>query len=95
MSAIEAANPIDAKDRKLLRRQERYASTRPDCPNGHPWSKHAKLNYRGYRFCIACTKIKAEARRNDPRTYTGSCPKGHAYTRENTLIVLSQNAKVA
>jgi hypothetical protein len=76
------------------KRQERYASMGPNCPNGHPWNKTAKFNYRGYRFCIACTEVKAEARRNDPATYNGKCPKGHAYTRDNTLIVSSQNTKV-
>jgi len=38
--------------------------------------------------------MKAEARRNDPATYTGKCLKGHAYTRENTVIVSTQNSKV-
>lgn len=107
MSAVESANPIAtsmscaekpsrkwSKHRKLQWRQERYALMGPDCPNGHPWSESAKLNYRGYRFCIACNKVKAEARRNDPATYTGRCPKGHTYTRENTLIFSSQNTKV-
>ena len=78
----------------MQRRQERYASMGPNCPSGHPWSENARFNYRGYRFCIGCTELKAEARRNDPTTYTGKCPKGHAYTQENTLIVTSQNSKV-
>jgi len=80
--------------RKLQRSQERYALMGPNCPNGHPWATNAKFNYRGYRFCIACTEMKAEARRNDPATYIGKCPQGHAFTRENTLIVSSQNTKI-
>jgi len=80
--------------RTLQRRHERYAAMGPNCPNGHPWSENAKFNYRGYRFCIACTEMKAKARRNDPTTYTGKCPKGHTFTRENTVIVSSQNTKV-
>jgi hypothetical protein len=80
--------------RRLQRRQELYALMGLNCPNGHAWEANAKFNYRGYRFCTACTEMKAEARRNDPATYTGKCPKGHAYTRENTLIVSSQNTKV-
>jgi hypothetical protein len=107
MTAVAPTNPIDAiiasaqkpsrnwsKHRKLQRRQERYASMGPNCPNGHPWETTAKFDYRGYRYCIACTEMKAEARRNDPSTYNGKCPKGHAYTRDNTLIVSSQNTKV-
>jgi hypothetical protein len=66
----------------------------PNCPNGHPWAANTRFNHRGYRFCIACNEMKAEARRNDPTTFTGQCPKGHAYTLENTLIVPSQNIKV-
>jgi hypothetical protein len=31
-------------------------------------------------------RAKAEARRNDPATYTGTCPHGHAFTRENTIL---------
>jgi hypothetical protein len=52
------------------------------------------FTYRGVRYCITCTKLKAEARRYDARTYTGNCPKGHPYTRDNTLIVSTQNSKV-
>lgn len=52
------------------------------------------MSYLGYRSCIACTRAKAEARALDPATYTGKCPKGHEYTRENTLIVLTHNQKM-
>jgi hypothetical protein len=90
---VEFADSVDAKDRKLLRRQERYAAGGPNCPNGHLWSEYAKYNYRGYRFCDVCTREKAEKRRNDSMTYTGSCPHGHAYTRENTMITCT-NSKV-
>lgn len=106
MTAVELADPVDtiiaraqkpsrqgSKHRKLQRRQERYASMGPNCPNGHPWSENAKFNYRGYRSCDACARAKAEKRRNDPMTYTGACPHGHAYTRENTMIT-HQNGKV-
>jgi hypothetical protein len=106
MTAVGLANPVDAitvraeepsckwsQHQKLQRRQERYASMGPNCPDGHPWSENAKFNYRGYRFCDACAREKAEKRRNDPMTYTGACPQGHAYTRENTTITC-WNAKV-
>jgi hypothetical protein len=99
MTAVELADPVDtiiaraqkpsrqgSKHRKLQWRLERYASTGPNCPNGHPWSENAKFTYHGYRFCDACAREKAEKRRNDPMTYTGACPQGHAYTRENTKI---------
>jgi hypothetical protein len=81
MTAVELADPVDAiiaRAQKLSqRRQERYALMGPNCPNGHPWSENAKFNYRGYRFCDACAREKAEKRRNDPMTYTGACPQGH------------------
>jgi hypothetical protein len=106
MTAFELAGPVDtitarceipsrhwSTHRKLQRRQERYASKGPNCPNGHPWSQHAKFNHRDYRSCAACTREKAEKRRNDPMTYTGACPHGHAYTRENTTITCV-NSKV-
>jgi hypothetical protein len=47
----------------------------------------------GYRFCGTCMRAEADRRRNDPMTYTGSCPHGHAYTRENTRIT-GRNAKI-
>ena len=72
--------------RAVQRRLERYAAMGPNCPNGHPWARHAKFSYSGYRFCGACTREKADERRNAPETYTGSCPHGHAYTRETTMI---------
>lgn len=78
---------------KLQRRVERYASTGPNCPNGHPWATNAKFNYRGYRFCNACMEAKAQVRKDDPSTYTGACPKGHEFTRENTVIT-NWNSKV-
>jgi hypothetical protein len=81
-------------DEKIQRRMEKYALTGPICPNGHPWAENARFNYRKSRYCIACNQEKAEARKNDSTTFTGKCPKGHAYTRENTLIVASQNTKV-
>jgi hypothetical protein len=84
MTAVELANPVN--DRKLQRGKERYASMGPNCPAGHPWATNAKFDYRGYRLCDACAREKAEKRRNDPMTYTGACPQGHAYTRENTSI---------
>jgi hypothetical protein len=71
--------------RAMQRRLERYAAMGPNCPNGHPWAQHAKFSNSGYRLCDACTREKADERRNDPATYTGSCPHGHAYTRENTM----------
>jgi hypothetical protein len=58
--------------RAVQRRLERYAETGPNCPKGHPWMLHAKFTFRGYRFCDACTREKAEQRRNDPTTYTGA-----------------------
>lgn len=81
-----------SQERKLQRRQERYAAKGPNCPNGHSWIENAKFNCRGYRFCNACTAAKAEERRNDPATYTGCCPHGHPFTRANTLIT-NQNAR--
>jgi hypothetical protein len=47
----------------------------PNCPNGHPSSKHARFTYRGSRFCIVCTKLKAEARRHDAVLIAVSAPK--------------------
>jgi hypothetical protein len=75
-----------ASARALQLRLEQYAAAGPNCPNGHPWASNAKFTYHGYRFCDACVRAKAEARRNDPTTYTGACPRGHAYTHENTMI---------
>ena len=80
-----------SKHQMLQRRQERYAAMGPSCPNGHPWSTNARFTCKGYRSCDACQRDKAEKRRNDPMTYTGSCPHGHAYTRENTLITSGNN----
>jgi hypothetical protein len=74
-----------SKHRKLQWRLERYASMGPNCPNGHPWATNAKFNYRGYRFCDACTREKAEKRRNDPMTYTGACPRGQPRTRVSAI----------
>jgi hypothetical protein len=81
-----------SKNRKLQRRQEKYAAMGPNCRNGHPWSENARFTYKGYRFCAACAREAAEKRRSDPTTYVGACPHGHAYTRENTMIT-SNNAK--
>lgn len=75
-----------ATARALQLRIQKYAAAGPNCPTGHPWMTNAKFNYRGYRFCGACAEAKAEQRRNDPVTFTGQCPRGHAYTRENTII---------
>lgn len=72
---------------------QKYAASGPDCPNGHPWSTNARFNYRGNRSCDTCLRAKAAARRNDPATYTGACPLGHEYTRENTVIT-NQNSKL-
>lgn len=80
-------------EQKLQRRREMYAAMGPSCPNGHSWSEQAKFNYRGFRFCMACTEAKANARRTDPATYIGACPQGHAYTRQNTIIT-NWNAKI-
>lgn len=74
------------ENQKLQRRINRYASMGPNCINGHPWIKHAKFTHVGYRFCDACAREKAEKRRNDPMTFTGSCPHGHAWTRDNAII---------
>jgi hypothetical protein len=76
MTAVGLADPVDAitvraeepsckwsQHQKLQRRQERYASMGPNCPDGHPWSENAKFNYRRYRFCDACAREKAEKRR--------------------------------
>jgi hypothetical protein len=93
MVNIGSAGRKWSKHQKLQRRQEWYASIGPNCPNGHPWSKNARFNYRGFRSCDACARAKAEKRRNDAMTYTGACPHGHAYTHENTTIT-HQNAKV-
>jgi hypothetical protein len=85
MRAVEPAEPVEhnpsgkwSQHRKLQRRQERYAAMGPNCPNGHPWATNAKFSYLGYRFCITCTEMKAEARKNDPATYTGMNRPGFA-----------------
>jgi hypothetical protein len=97
MTYTQSANPENIRfarrpspkwtaEKKMQWRQEYYAAMGPNCPNGHPWATNAKFTYLSYRFCDACTREKAEKRRNDPMTYTGACVHGHAYTRENTMI---------
>lgn len=95
MTVIELAKSRKwSEHRKMQRRQARDAAMGPNCPNDHPWATNAKFDYLHRRFCDACTREKAEKRRNDPMTYTGYCPQGHPYTRENTVIVVTQNSKV-
>jgi hypothetical protein len=66
----------------------------PNCPNGHPWNENARLSYRVHRYCLICTIDTAAQSRTYSATYTGKCPKGHPYTRANTMIVSTQNSKV-
>lgn len=84
MGSKPRRKPASAKALQL--RLEQYAAAGPNCPSGHPWASNAKFTHHGYRFCDACVRAKAEARRKDPATYTGACPQGHAFTRENTMI---------
>lgn len=93
MTTVDAKHKLSRKPsshRAMQHRLERYVAMGPNCPNGHPWAKSAKFTYHGYRFCDACTREKADKRRNDPMTYTGACPHGHAYTRENTMITVQR-----
>jgi hypothetical protein len=57
MTAIQPviAKPTHEERRaaRLKRRLERYAAMGPNCPNGHPWEKHAKYNKGYYRYCTA------------------------------------------
>jgi hypothetical protein len=82
-----------SKNRKLQRRQEKYAAMGPNCRNGHPWRENARFTYKGYRFCAACAEAKAVARRNDPATYTGLCTNGHPFNHKNTLVT-NWNSKI-
>ena len=95
MTTVDTTRKLPRKPtshRAVQRRLERYAAMGPNCPNGHPWALHAKFTKLGFRFCDACTREQADERRNDPMTYTGTCPHGHEYTRENTMITC-RNAK--
>ncbi|MGJ5022352.1 hypothetical protein [Bradyrhizobium oligotrophicum] len=77
----------------LRRRHLKYQAAGKSCPEGHDWKTFARYNYRGYRFCAVCQEAKALQRKEDPSTFVGQCPKGHFYTRDNTVIT-NWNTKV-